>query len=83
MRRTHGVLSAKKVAIQLLNVTPVLVEKCLGRLPGHIAEVASSCAQKWLKEGRRLVVYDESATVRRVLEQRREELAVAYERGRA
>jgi hypothetical protein len=62
--KNERLLRSKQVPLLLLSITAKLIDGVFGALPGKLAGVAADLAKPFLVDGRRLVIYDFSKTLR-------------------
>jgi hypothetical protein len=56
--QNRSLLALRNASVNILQVTPKLVDAVFGKLPGALAEVAAKLGISFLEDRRRLVIYD-------------------------
>jgi hypothetical protein len=56
--QNRNLLALRNASVNILQMTPKLIDAVFGKLPGALAEVAAKLGISFLEERRRLVVYD-------------------------
>ena len=56
--QNRNLLALRNASVNILQMTPKLVDAVFGKLPGALAEVAAKLGISFLEERRRLVIYD-------------------------
>jgi hypothetical protein len=58
VRENPRLLSLRRSIVDLLSITPKVVDTLFGKLPGTIADIATKLGGQFIEERRRIVVYD-------------------------
>lgn len=57
LKQGSGVLSNRRVSMNIVSVVPKLVDAAFGKLPGSLAQFAADLASKFMEERKNIVVY--------------------------
>ena len=57
LRAGEGVLTNRRVSVNIISVVPKIVDSAFGKLPGALAQVAGDLATKFIEDKRNIVIY--------------------------
>jgi hypothetical protein len=68
-RKNIELLELKKLSIDLLSLTPKLIDSFFGKIPGHITDFFAKLFTEQLTKDRKVVIYDFYPTLKYLIEQ--------------